>query len=160
MAKRKTVRKNVEGWTVGMDLGDRTSELCVLDAQGGVAERLRVATRPGCFSGALEEYAGTRVVLESGTHSPWVSRELQERFEVIVANPRRVQWIARNRSKNDVFDAEALARLGRIDPNLLSPIEHRGEQAQKDLALIRARDSWVRARTQLVEHGARSGEVD
>jgi transposase len=150
MAKRKSVRKNVEGWTVGIDLGDRTSELCVLDAQGAVAERLSVATRPGCFAGVLEEYAGTRVVLESGTHSPWVSRALQERCEVIGANPRRVQRIARNRSKNDVFDAEALARLGRVDPNFLSPIEHRGEQAQKDLALIRARDSLVRARTQLV----------
>jgi transposase len=150
MAKRKAVRKSLEGWTVGIDLGDRTSELCVLDAEGRVSERLRVATRPGSFAAVLEEYVGARVVLESGTHSAWVSRELQSGFEVIVANPRRVQLIAKNRSKNDVFDSEALARLGRIDPNLLSPIEHRGEQAQKDLALIRARDCLVRARTQLI----------
>jgi transposase len=150
MARRKTEQRDVSGWTVGIDLGDRTSEVCALDAQGKVCERWSVATRPGCFAAALEPYAGTRVVLESGTHSAWLSRELEGRFEVIVANPRRVALIGRNRSKNDAFDAEALARLGRIDPNLLSPIEHRCEQAQKDLALIRSRDALVRSRTLLV----------
>jgi transposase len=70
--------------------------------------------------------------------------------EAIVANPRRVRLIAENDSKNDRFDAELLARLGRLDPSLLSPIVHRGEQAQRDLVLIRARDGLVRARSQLI----------
>jgi transposase len=69
---------------------------------------------------------------------------------VIVANPRRVRLIAENDSKSDGFDAELLARLGRVDPQLLHPIVHRGEQAQRDLVLLRARDGFVRARTQLV----------
>ena len=49
-------------------------------------------------------------------------------------------------------DAEQLARLGRIDPALLNPIRHRGQQAQQDLALIRSRDSLVRTRTALINH--------
>src|SRR5262249_8427181 len=92
-----------------------------------------------------------RVILEVGTHSPWVSRLVTRLcHEGIVANPRRVRLIAENDSKRDDFDAELLARLGRIDPNLLAPIVHRGEQAQRDLVLLRSRDGLVRARSQLI----------
>jgi transposase len=70
--------------------------------------------------------------------------------EAVVANPRRVRLIAANDSKCDRLDAELLARLGRLDPNLLAPIVHRGLQAQRDLVLLRARDGLVRARTQLI----------
>jgi transposase len=72
--------------------------------------------------------------------------------EVLVANPRKLALITQNDSKDDPVDAELLARLGRVDPQLLSPIEHRGAQAQADLAVIRARDAVVAARTQLVNH--------
>jgi len=65
--------------------------------------------------------------------------------EVIVANPRKVRLISDNDGKDDPVDAELLARLGRVDVKLLSPIQHRGEEAQADLAVIRAR-------TQLVNH--------
>jgi transposase len=80
-----------------------------------------------------------------------VSRLLSELgHEVIVANPRRVRLISANDSKNDAVDSELLARLGRADPKLLSPITHRGQQAQKDLVLLRNRDGFVRSRTQLI----------
>jgi transposase len=80
-----------------------------------------------------------------------VSRVLTESgFETIVANPRRVRLIAESASKDDGVDAETLARLGRIDARLLSPIRHRGEPAQRDLVRIRSRDALVRARTQLI----------
>jgi transposase len=77
-------------------------------------------------------------------------RLIEESFEVIVANPRRVRLIAEADTKNDRSDAEQLARLGRVDPDLLSPITHRGEQAQRDRILLLARDGMVRARTQLI----------
>jgi transposase len=137
-------------WTIGIDVGDRSSEICVLDGSGTVRERKRAVTQRGALTEALRGYEGARALIEVGTHSAWLSRELRERFEVIVANPRRVRLISQSSSKSDRCDAELLARLGRIDPNLLSPIEHRGEQAQRDLALIRARDALVRARTQLI----------
>jgi transposase len=91
------------------------------------------------------------VVLEVGCHSPWISRPLkQEGYEVIVANPRRVRLIAESDKKSDRFDAEQLARLGRMDPELLSPIVHRGERAQRDRVLLLARDGLVRSRTLLI----------
>lgn len=93
-----------------------------------------------------------RSVIEADTHSPWASRLLEELgHEVIVANPRQLRLIHKSHKKSDPAD-EALARLGRVDPNLLHPIRHRGAEAQVDLVLIRARDALVKSRTQLVNH--------
>jgi transposase len=139
------------GVTVGLDLGDRYSEGCVVDASGEVVETFRVRTTEPALGKRLSSFPASRVVIEVGTHSPWVSRLVTRLgHEGIVANPRRVRLIAENDSKSDGFDAELLARLGRVDPTLLSPIVHRGEEAQRDLVRIRARDGLVRARSQLI----------
>ena len=69
---------------------------------------------------------------------------------MIVANARKVRLIAESRKKDDRLDAQTLARLARIDPQLLSPVKHRSAQAQADLMMIRARAGLVRARTALV----------
>jgi len=147
MRERITTSERV---TIGLDLGDQRSEACVVDAAGRTVVRHRVrTTRAGLEE--LAVYRGARVVVEAGTHSPWVSRWLAEQgFEVVVANPRRVRLIAESDSKSDGFDAEALARLGRADPKLLAPIGHRSEAVQRDRILLQARDGLVRARTQLI----------
>ena len=94
-----------------------------------------------------------RVAIEAGTHSPWVSRVLQEcGHEVLVANPRKVRLIYTNKRKTDEIDAENLARLARVDPKLLYPLKHRGEGSQAHLAIIRSREALVGCRTQLVNH--------
>lgn len=140
--------------TVGIDLGDRKSELCRLDRQGAVVERLSLATTPR----ALEAYFGAlspvRGVLEAGTHSPWTCRLLQRLgHEVIVANPSQLHGgKRRSRKKNDRIDAEYLARVGRVDPALLFPVRHRSEPTQADLALIHSRDALVRTRASRVNH--------
>lgn len=137
--------------TIGLDLGDRFTEGCVLDASGEVIEAFRVRTTEPVLSSRLASFAPSRVVLEVETHSPWVSRVVSRLgHEAVVANPRRVRLISVNDSKSDGVDAELLARLGRVDPSLLKPIVHRGKQAQRDRILIQARDGFVRARTQLV----------
>ena len=147
MAERNTRGRGV---TIGLDLGDKWSEGAVLDARGELSERARVRTTQKGFAQAFTGYEGARLVLEVGTHSPWASRSFAARhFEVIVANPRRTRLIAESDKKNDRFDAEQLARLGRIDPDLLSPIVHRGEEAQRDRILLLSRTGMVRARTQL-----------
>lgn len=139
------------GNTIGLDLGDKFSFACVLDGDGEVTAELRFRSTCTDLRKTLQPHDGARVILEVGTHSPWISRELEDMgFEVIVANPRRVRLISRSDSKNDRMDAEQLARLGRVDPSLLSPIRHRGEDAQRDLVLLRARDGLVQARTQMV----------
>jgi transposase len=93
------------------------------------------------------------MVLEAGTHSPWVSRLLTELgHDVIVANPRKLRLIYQNDSKSDRVDAEYLARVGRLDPALLAPLTHRAAETQSDLALVRSRNALVRARTRLISH--------
>ncbi len=137
--------------TIGMDLGDRQSELCVVDRAGVVVHRGRGATTAAGLTAACAPYAGARVVLEVGTHSPWVSRLLQQQgHAVIVANPGQVRRMAGRGNKSDRIDAELLARLGRADPQLLRPIQHRGVTVQRDRALLRVRDQLVQARTGLV----------
>lgn len=138
--------------TVGIDLGDRKSHLCVLDAKGAVVERSTLSTTPAAFERYFSALPASRVVLEVGTHSPWISRLLEAAgHEVVVANTCEL-YGSRRRRKTDRVDAEFLARQGRADPALLSPVRHRSEAAQADLALIHARDQLVRCRTQLVNH--------
>lgn len=139
--------------TVGLDLGDRSSQFVVLDAEGKPIEEGRVATRESALRKRFSGCQPMRIALETGTHSPWVSRVLKDcGHEVIVANSRKLRLIYQNRRKNDRVDAMYLARLARLDPLLLSPVEHRGPEAQKDLALLRSRDALVQARTQLINH--------
>jgi transposase len=139
------------GLTIGLDLGDKYTEGCVLSESGEVVETFRVATTTSAMSRTMGGFEASRVVLEVGTHSPWVSRLVEQAgHEVIIANPRRVRVIAENDSKTDEVDAELLARLGRVDPGLLKPIVHRGERAQHDRILLLARDGLVRSRTQLI----------
>jgi transposase len=103
----------------------------------------------------------SRVALEVGTHSPWVSRHIAVMgHEVIVANPHKVKLITQSVRKNDRIDARQLARLARVDPQLLSPIRHRGEAEQADLAVIRGRAQLVEARTALVNAARGLAETD
>ena len=137
--------------TLGMDLGDRRSDLCLLDEAGRVMARDRVRTTRRELESALTEVGPCRVIMEVGTHSPWISRLAHELGnEVIVANPRKVQLIAKGTRKNDRKDAMLLARLGRADTELLSPIQHRGEVAQWLLLAVRQRAGLVRGRSALI----------
>src|SRR5579862_3490623 len=137
--------------TIGLDLGDRNSWYCVVDEAGQIQLEQRVATTAKALQEVFSAMPRSRIALEIGTHSPWISRLLSELgHEVIVANARKVRLIGESRKKDDRLDAQTLARLARIDPQLLSPVRHRSAQAQADLMMIRARAGLVRARTGLV----------
>ena len=137
--------------TIGMDVGDKTSRYCVLGENGEQLSEGSVATTRKAMAGKFSGMRRCRVAMEVGTHSPWLSRWLGSLgFEVIVANARQVQLISASSRKNDRMDAQLLARLARVDPQLLRPIRHRSEQAQADLMTIRIRAALVEARTSLV----------
>jgi transposase len=145
--------KTIPNVTIGVDLGDRFSYLHVLDADGECVEEGRVRMTHEALRQRFEGLSEARVVLEAGTHSPWVSRLLSALgHEVYVANPRKLRAIYENDSKTDQVDAEYLARIGRLDTKLLAAIEHRGEEAQAQLAVIRSREVLVRTRTRLISH--------
>src|ERR671911_1177558 len=141
--------------TAGLDLGDKYSYLCLIDTQSGeVIEEGRLRTSPETFKRRFaSEQPPMRIAIEAGTHSPWASRVLEEcGHEVLVANARKLRLIYTNKRKTDEIDAENLARLARVDPKLLYPIEHRGEEGQAHMAIIRSRQALIGCRTQLVNH--------
>jgi transposase len=146
--------------TVGLDLGDKSSEFCVLDAAGQVLRRGRVQTTAAALRRVFGKMAAARMAIEVCVHSPWVSRVLSELgHEVVVAHAARVPLIYQSVKKRDRVDAEALARLCRLDPELLCPVKHRSQQAQEHLQLIRSRDALVSARTQLINHARSAVKV-
>jgi transposase len=140
--------------TAGLDLGDNYTYLCLLDIQSGeVLEEGRLRTTPEAFKQRFDSEQQLRIAIEVGTHSPWISRLLEELgHEVLVANPRKIRLIYANKRKSDKLDAENLARLARVDAKLLYPLKHRGENSQAHLALIRSREALVGSRTQLINH--------
>jgi transposase len=139
--------------TVGLDLGDKYHSYCMLAAEGQVLSRGRIANRSRALEREFSDREPMLVALECGTHSPWVSRKLEQLgHRVLVANARELRLIYGGRNKSDAVDAEKLARLARFDPNLLSPIRHRSARAQADLAILRSRDALVRSRTMLINH--------
>ena len=137
--------------TIGVDLGDRWSYYCVLDEAGKIILEQELPTTPEAMKQTFGKIPRSLIALETETHSPWVSRLLTELgHEVLVAHAQKVQLITKSKRKDDRLDARTLARLARIDPELLGPVRHRRVQAQIHLTVIRARAELVSARTALV----------
>jgi transposase len=149
------VSKEQPNMTAGLDLGDKYSYLCLIDTLSGeIIEEGRLRTTPEALKRRFaSEQPSLRIAIETGTHSPWVSRLLKELgHEVLVANARKLRLIYANKRKTDEVDAENLARLARLDPKLLYPVAHRGEDSQAHMAIVRSRQALVGCRTQLVNH--------
>lgn len=135
--------------TIGIDLGDEYSQVCVLDAEGEVVEEGRVRTTEPAFRVRFDGLAPCLTVLEVGTHSPWISRLLESLGHAcLVANPASLHQ--KGRKKSDKVDAQKLARWGRSDPEMLEPIRHAGAEIQVDMAIVHSRRCLVEARTKLI----------
>jgi transposase len=143
--------KSVTGWTIGIDLGDLKHAICVLDRKGEIIDERTITNHRESLRRLAKKYPKARVALEVGSHSPWISRFLKEMgMEVIVANARKLRAIYMNDRKSDELDARMLAKIARVDPSLLYPIEHGSEQAQRDLLQIKLRDNLVRQRVAII----------
>lgn len=144
--------KVVTQGVVGLDLGDRSSQVCRLDREtGAILEERRISTTTVSMQRSFGALPPQLVALESGSQSAWVVRLLQQLgHEVIVANTRKVRAIAASLSKSDERDARCLAQLARVDPKLLAPVQPRSEESQQALAVVRAREGLVKARTMLI----------
>jgi transposase len=137
--------------TIGVDLGDKRSHVCVLGAEGQVTSELTISTTPTAFRKYFIAVPSALVVIEVGPHSRWASALIAGLgHKVLVANAGRVPLIHQSNRKSDRLDARHLAKLARVDPSLLCPVTHRDGTAQAHLSVIRARDVLVRARTALI----------
>lgn len=139
--------------TIGMDMGDKNHQVCVLDGEGNEICSETISNTSQAVTRFFEPYAGALVAIEAGTHSGWVSRMLERLgCTVLIGNPRKLKAIWMSTHKSDVRDAEMLARIARFDRKLMYPIHHRGEAAQMALETIKARDMLVQTRSDLVNH--------
>lgn len=146
----KTKRKQF-GTFIGVDLGDRKHFVCVTDKDGTILEEFSISNHREDLRKLAQDYPKASVAIEVGTHSPWISRLLTaEAMKVTVANARKLRAIYQNERKCDALDARMLAKLVRVDPDLLSPIRHGSEQAQKNLMVIKLRDTLVRQRVHII----------
>jgi transposase len=145
------LRPNLDRLTVGVDLGDQWSAYCIVGLEGETLIEGQLQTTQPSVAQFFQGLPAARVVLEVGTHSAWV-RELISGcgHEVLVANPRLMEGSKRRKRKNDRIDANKLARLGRMDPQSLYPIQHRSPEVRQDLVMLRARDALVAVRTELI----------
>jgi transposase len=139
--------------TIGMDLGDKFHIVVVFDADGNELDIAKINNTKEPISQYFQRYKRSTVAMEAGTHSPWISRLLDQMdCNVYVGNPRKLRLIWDSNDKTDERDARLLGMVCRIEPRLLSPLRHRGQQAQVDLALIKSRDILVKSRTKMVNH--------
>jgi transposase len=141
--------------TIGIDVSDRTSKVCVMSKEGG-ARRVLVettcATTKEGFGECLSKFdRAWPVVFETGTHCRWMKRHFESMgFKTIVANPSEVKLITDSNAKNDRGDARKLARIALADAELLKPVKLRGEGFQRMLRLHESRLLLVKCRTSMV----------
>lgn len=142
-----TVTANV---TLGLDLGDRKHSYCVLDAEGEILAEDQIPNTKSDLEALSRRYPNATIAMETGTHSPWISRLFTALgHQVHVANARKLRAISQSQTKSDREDARMLAKLCRVDPTLLSPVKHRSEACQRALVQLKARDALVRTRVNL-----------
>lgn len=139
--------------TIGCDLGDKETSICALSAAGKITLRTEVKTDRDSLMRWFRNRPKAHVVMEVGTHSPWISGLVQAAgHRVTVINPHEFKLISDSRRKCDQEDAELLARAARADLGLIRPVAHRSEKTRAELTLLRTRDLLVRERSKLVSH--------
>src|SRR5580700_11462864 len=136
---------------IGIDLGDKNSDVCVLNPGGEVGKEFRLRMKEADFRTYFASIPRSRVAIEAGGQSRWVAEVVEKcGHEVYVSNTRKVPYIHQSDDKDDPGDACKLAELLYFKPRLLHPVQHRSREAQVDLSWIRAREVLVKSRTQLI----------
>src|SRR5690349_23339702 len=148
---RAELRPNLDRLTVGVDLGDRWSHFCILGLHGETLSEGQLQTREAEVAEFFQAIPPARVVMEVGTHSPWMQEIVAgEGHEVVVANTRLMEGSKSRKRKNDRIDAKKLARLEREASQPLDPIRIRRREHRRDSTMLRAREALVAARTELI----------
>lgn len=136
---------------VGIDVGDKNSQVCAKDATGEVVWEKKIRTTEGGFRGALGKLAPCRIVLEAGGQTGWIKACLERLgHKVKVADPRKLRRIFQSESKSDVQDARELAEEALWRWDRMSSVTLRSRKSQEKLAGLKARDVLVRSRTAMI----------
>ncbi len=145
--KHKNTQNKQFSSIIGVDLGDSKHAICVIDKHGMILKEFSIANTRKQLDKLAQNYPNSLIAMEVGTHSPWVSRLLESHgATVLVANARKLRAIYQNERKSDVRDAQMLAKLARVDPDLLHPIHHSEHDTQVDFLPLKMRETLVRQR--------------
>ena len=142
--------------TIGADVSDRTTKICVMTKADGGERRIVVettcATTEAGFEEAFSKFDRSwPVVFETGTHCRWMDRLFRKMgFKTIIGNPAKIPSITKSNTKNDRNDARELARLALADPAMLHPVFLRDETFQQMLRFHHARNMLISQRTQTI----------
>lgn len=137
--------------TIGLDLGDTKSTLCVTDAQGKILSEEQLGTTRDALTMRFGHMKPARIVIEACAQSGWIASLLESLgHEVHVANPRQLHLISKSVKKTDRNDARLLARIGRLDLGLLQPTYRRTPLATEARTVLNARRNLVQIRTRLI----------
>ena len=140
---------------IGVDVGDKTSTICVLEKQPSgqrcIVLETSCATTAGGFTEAFSRFnRAWPVVFETGTHCRWMDKTFKELgFKTFIANAGRLPTISNSNTKTDRNDAYELAKLGLADIGLLHSVKLRDEESQQMLRLHKARQLLIKQRTQI-----------
>ncbi len=75
-------------------VGDRKHSACVLSAGGEILAETEITNTRECLTVFAQRYPGATFVMETGTHSPWVSRLLEALGHIVhVGNARKLRAI-------------------------------------------------------------------
>jgi transposase len=111
LAAKRSRNFSQQKLTIGLDLGDRSSHYCVVDEGGRILVESKVSTSPKAIEAVFGSMGRSRIALETGMHSPWVSRLLSGLGHEVIVHARKVCLIGESRRKDDRLDAQTLARL-------------------------------------------------
>lgn len=148
--------RGIPARTIGIDLGFERSAYCELNQAGEVTKEDWILTTRATLRAQWEDApVKGRVVIEACGLSSWVGEEFVAMgYELVVANAAKIPLIGSNQRKNDQTDAYLLARLGRADVELLSPVHPLGTDAHLARSTVRLRRLAIDARVKLI-HAAR-----
>ena len=141
--------------TVGMDVSDRTTKVCVMAKEGrtprAVMETATPTAKEGLSRFLSTQDAATSVAFETGTHCRWTNEVAQGTgFKACVADPCRLRMVTDSKAKNDRNDARTIARLAPADPGLLHPVRPRGAACQRMVNLHEMRGLLVKQRSGVI----------
>lgn len=138
---------------IGIDIGDKVNFICILNESGDILDKFEIDNNKEEMIEYFESIEKASIVIEAGSHSPWISRLLISiGHDVFTCNPRHLAAVSQNLQKSDQTDCEILARLLLTGKHLLKQVHHAKEDAMRDFLLIKSRRALVKSRTILINN--------
>ncbi len=143
------------GIFAGLDVGDKSTHICVIDGSGLVVWQGAVATDPQVLADTLVRRCPglERVVLETGALSSFLYHGLTERgVPAVCICARHAKGVLSARvNKSDRHDAEGLAQLART--GWYRAVHIKDDTTHLDRAQLKVREQLVKA------HRAMAGQL-